>query len=51
MRDELAALGHEVVVTDDWASGQVTGVRYTPETGLLEGAASPRQMEAYVIGR
>jgi gamma-glutamyltranspeptidase/glutathione hydrolase len=50
-RAGLEARGHEVVVVDDWDSGQVSGIRYTPETGLIEGAASPRGMAAYVVGR
>ncbi len=35
----------------DWASGEVTAVRFDPATGLIEGAASPRAGAAYVIGR
>jgi len=26
-------------------------VRFDPDTGLIEGAASPRHMSAYAIGR
>jgi gamma-glutamyltranspeptidase/glutathione hydrolase len=48
---ELARLGHDVQVTGDWANGQVCAVRYDPDTGLIEGAASPRTMSAYAIGR
>jgi gamma-glutamyltranspeptidase / glutathione hydrolase len=44
-------LGHDIEVTDDWANGQVCAVRFDPDTGLIEGAASPRHMSAYAIGR
>ncbi len=50
VRDELAARGHEVVTIGDWESGEVTAVRFDPETGLIEGAASPRAGAAYAIG-
>ncbi len=49
--DDLRALGHDVHVTDDWASGQVCAVRFDPDTGLIEGAASPRGLAAYALGR
>ena len=51
VRDNLAARGHEVVAIGDWESGEVTAVRFDPDTGLMEGAASPRAMAAYAIGR
>jgi gamma-glutamyltranspeptidase/glutathione hydrolase len=47
----LKQLGHDVTVDDDWASGQVTAARITPETSLLEAGASPRTMAAYAVGR
>jgi gamma-glutamyltranspeptidase/glutathione hydrolase len=47
----LKRLGHDLVVTDDWTNGQVCAVRFSPDTGLIEGAASPRNMSAYAIGR
>jgi gamma-glutamyltranspeptidase/glutathione hydrolase len=50
-RDALAALGHEIKVAGDWSSGHVTGIRFSPSTGLIEGAASPRTMTAYAVGR
>lgn len=49
--DALRRVGHQVVVADDWTSGHVTAIRYTPGSGVLEGAASPRTMTAYAIGR
>jgi gamma-glutamyltranspeptidase / glutathione hydrolase len=51
VREALTRSGHEVVVAPDWTSGHVTAIRYTPASGLLEGAASPRTMTAYAIGR
>jgi gamma-glutamyltranspeptidase/glutathione hydrolase len=51
VRDELSALGHDVRATGDWVNGQVTAVRLDTKSGLIEGAASPRGMTAYAIGR
>jgi gamma-glutamyltranspeptidase/glutathione hydrolase len=50
-RKALTRLGHEITVAGDWSSGQVTGVRYSAESGLIEGAASPRSLAAYAVGR
>ena len=50
-RDALAAMGHDMYVLGDWDSGQVTAARITPETGLLEAAASPRTGAPYAVGR
>lgn len=50
-RAALEARGHEIVVGGDWAHGQVTGVRFDPDTGLIEGGASPRTMVPYAMGR
>ncbi len=47
----LAARGHEVVVGGDWANGQVTAVELDRRQGVLRGAASPRGMSAYAVGR
>jgi gamma-glutamyltranspeptidase/glutathione hydrolase len=49
--ERLRSMGHAVSVGGDWAFGQVTAARITPETGLLEAAASPRSMAAYAVGR
>lgn len=51
IRAELEARGHEIVVGGDWAHGQVTGIRFDPDTGLIEGGASPRTMVPYAMGR
>ena len=50
-RAALAAMGHEIVVGADWGHGQVTGARFDPDTGLIEGAASPRTLVPYAMGR
>lgn len=47
----LRARGHEVVVAGDWELGQVNVVRFHPDTGRIEGGASPRSMVAYAMGR
>jgi gamma-glutamyltranspeptidase/glutathione hydrolase len=47
----LRDLGHDLEVTGDWVNGQVCAVRFDPDSGLIEGAASPRSMSAYAIGR
>lgn len=49
--DRLRSRGHEVVVEGAWTMGETSAVRFSPETGLIEGAASPRRMSAYVVGR
>jgi gamma-glutamyltranspeptidase/glutathione hydrolase len=49
--DALRQLGHDVRVDGDWDFGQVTMARITPETGLLEAAASPRTGAPYAVGR
>ncbi len=49
--DELRARGHDIETVGDWASGEITAVRFDPDSGLIEGAASPRAGAAYAIGR
>jgi gamma-glutamyltranspeptidase/glutathione hydrolase len=49
--DRLRSMGHDVHVDGPWQSGQVTAARITPETGLLEAAASPRTGAPYALGR
>jgi gamma-glutamyltranspeptidase/glutathione hydrolase len=51
VRAALAARGHEVVEGEAWANGQVTAVEFDQRQGVLRGAASPRGMTAYVVGR
>ena len=46
----LSAAGHHVVLTGPWANGQVTAVTMRPDGGV-DGAASPRTLVPYVVGR
>ena len=46
----LRAYGHNVEVSEPWAIGRLTAVSRTP-SGLMRGAATPRLMQAYAIGR
>jgi gamma-glutamyltranspeptidase/glutathione hydrolase len=46
----LRAVGHDVEVSDPWAIGRLTAVS-RDSSGLLRGAATPRLMQAYAIGR
>jgi gamma-glutamyltranspeptidase/glutathione hydrolase len=50
VRAALAARGHEVVVTGDWANGRVLGARIDAEQGLLLAGASPRNETGYAVG-
>jgi gamma-glutamyltranspeptidase/glutathione hydrolase len=46
---ELRRLGHDLTVAEPWGLGRVcaVGLRH----GLMRGAATPRQMQAYAVGR
>ncbi len=46
----LAARGHEVVVTGDWANGRVLAARIDAEGGFLQAGASPRNETGYAVG-
>ncbi|MBC8747615.1 MULTISPECIES: gamma-glutamyltransferase family protein [Paraburkholderia] len=46
---ELRKRGHDLSVAEPWALGRVCAVGI--RNGLLRGAATPRQMQAYAIGR
>ena len=46
----LRARGHDVVVTDDWSLGRLSAISRSPD-GLLRGAANPRGMQGYAVGR
>jgi gamma-glutamyltranspeptidase/glutathione hydrolase len=48
--DELRRRGHEVQVEDDWALGRMSAVARGPD-GTLRGAAGPRRMQGYAVGR
>lgn len=46
---ELRRRGHDVTIAEPWALGRVCAVGI--RDGLMRGAATPRQMQAYAIGR
>jgi gamma-glutamyltranspeptidase/glutathione hydrolase len=51
--DVVAALrtrGHDVEVEGDWTLGRVSAVTRAPD-GVLRGAANPRGMQGYAVGR
>jgi len=48
--DGLRERGHRLEVSEPWAVGRLTAARRKPD-GLLYGAATPRLMQAYAIGR
>ena len=45
----LKALGHEIAIDPAWSIGRLCAV--AREDGLLKGAATPRLMQAYAMGR
>ena len=47
---ELAARGHAVDVAPAWTVGRLVGISRDPD-GILHGAATPRLMQAYAVGR
>ena len=47
--DELLKKGHKVSVDSDWSLGRMTAA--SMENGILKGAANPRFMQGYAIGR
>ncbi|GAB2871128.1 gamma-glutamyltransferase [Paraburkholderia jirisanensis] len=46
---ELRARGHDLTVAGPWSLGRVCAVGL--RDGLMRGAATPRQMQAYAVGR
>ena len=46
---ELRRRGHDVTIAEPWALGRVCAVGIRDD--LMRGAATPRQMQAYAIGR
>jgi gamma-glutamyltranspeptidase/glutathione hydrolase len=46
----LRERGHDVVVVDDWSLGRLSAISRSPD-GLLRGAANPRGMQGYAVGR
>jgi gamma-glutamyltranspeptidase/glutathione hydrolase len=49
-RKELAARGHKVRVTGNWANGKVMAVRLDRDAGVIAGGVSPRGQIGYVMG-
>ena len=49
VRRALEARGHTVEVVGDWVNGAVLGIEFDPDTGLISGAASPRD-PSYAVG-
>jgi gamma-glutamyltranspeptidase/glutathione hydrolase len=47
--DALRARGHRLKVSDEWTLGRMCAV--SVRDGLMRGAATPRYMQAYAIGR
>ncbi len=48
--ERLEARGHRLEVTAPWALGRLSAASRAPD-GLLRGAATPRLMQAYAVGR
>ena len=48
--EALERRGHEVGLTGEWATGKAMGIRYNPDSGLIEGGVSPRHQIGYAIG-
>ncbi|MCT2583380.1 gamma-glutamyltransferase family protein [Actinophytocola gossypii] len=49
--DDLRRRGHDVTVADPWSLGRMSSVAHDRATGLLRGAANPRAMQGYAVGR
>lgn len=43
--------GHDVTVGEPWSEGRLCAVARDPRTGVLLGAANPRGMQGYAVGR
>jgi len=48
---DLAGRGHEITDAGPWSLGRMCAVERDPETGVLTGAANPRGMQGYAVGR
>ena len=48
---ELERRGHRVARAGDWGLGRLCAVGRDPDSGLLYGAANPREVQAYAAGR
>jgi gamma-glutamyltranspeptidase/glutathione hydrolase len=47
----LRARGHDVDVVDGWSLGRLSAVSRNTKDGSLRGAANPRGMQGYAVGR
>ncbi|MGV9322155.1 gamma-glutamyltransferase family protein [Streptomyces sp. NPDC003660] len=48
---ELRHRGHDVTVGGAWSEGRLCAVARDPASGVLSGAANPRGMQGYAVGR
>jgi gamma-glutamyltranspeptidase/glutathione hydrolase len=48
--EALRARGHDVLVGEAWEHGRLSAISRSPD-GLLRGAANPRGMQGYAVGR
>ena len=48
--DELRRRGHDVEIMGPWSIGRLSAVSRSPD-GVLRGAANPRGMQGYAVGR
>ncbi|UFQ19091.1 MULTISPECIES: gamma-glutamyltransferase family protein [Streptomyces] len=48
---ELRRRGHDVLVGGAWSEGRLCAVARDPGSGVLSGAANPRGMQGYAVGR
>jgi gamma-glutamyltranspeptidase/glutathione hydrolase len=48
--EALAARGHRIEVSAPWSAGRLCAVARRPD-GVVKGAATPRLMQAYAVGR
>lgn len=51
VKQDLVSRGHELRESGPWSLGRLSAVRWDPATGLMEGAANPRGMQGYAVGR
>ena len=52
-RADLAERGHRLTIGGLWSEGRLSGCarEETPEGRVLKGAANPRGMQGYAVGR
>jgi gamma-glutamyltranspeptidase / glutathione hydrolase len=47
----LRTRGHDLEVVDGWSLGRISAVSRNVKDGSLRGAANPRGMQGYAVGR